>query len=115
MALNHNFGGGKKGSATRPPRSVLPQWYRCVDGSTHLEALFGLAHFGTDVDEIDRLISSVQIGTFRPNVRHNPYRRVLSSGRKLTFQWDVNPSSYTIDVWNIRLQGKSNTSTLMKF
>jgi hypothetical protein len=112
--INPNFA-GRNGSAPLPPPSMPPQWYRCVDGSTHWEALCLLKFIGTDVPEIDRLISSVQSGTFHPNPRFNPYKKVLSSGRKLTFQWAVNPSSHTIDVWNIRLQGKTNTALLMKF
>ena len=113
MAINLNFGGGRNGPA-RQPNPSAPEWYRRVNGNPW-EALSGISHIGNDVDQIDSLILTVQSGAFRPNVRHNPYRRVLTSGRILTFRWAVNQSSHTIDVWEIRLQGKTNTALLMKF
>lgn len=105
--MDHNFGGPAKPSATR-------RWYRSVGGKPW-EALSTIKYIGNDENEINQLITSVESGIFHPDPIHNPYRKVLSSKRTLTFQWTVNPSSHTIDVRNIQLRGKANTSLLMKF
>ena len=123
--MNHNFGGGrgeKGGRAKKSDRDATPaavpkqcEWQRRITGSQEWKPLRTMPFVGDDLIQIETLVGSVRSGAFKPDPRHNPYKRTLSSGRELSFQWRNEPSVHACVIFNITYTGQSNTSELRWF